>query len=282
MIKKILKWLGVAVLALILVAGTLYVIYLRPFMQRMAITHVQKVDDGLTLVLGGGGNSGIFTSDSVVVVVDSKMDEAAKKLADTVKLLAGARPIIVINTHWHRDHSSGNQYYPGQTVLAGANYTCEAFAEEAGKENIPNKSVKDRMNIRMGDDTITVINLAKNVHTPSDVFVYSHKRKMLFGGDVILNKQAPAILGSADPDAYIATLEWVPTAFAIETVVPGHGPVGGKEVIDNFRIFFNDMKMAAEDDSKRDALEKKYEDWAQVPGVMSPGSTIRAFKNKKK
>ena len=103
---------------------------------------------------------------------------------------------------------------------------------------------------------------------------------MLFGGDVILNKQAPAILGSADPDAYLATFDLVPTMFDIQKVVPGHGPIGGIEVIQNFKQYFNDMKLAATDDFKKDELIAKYKDWGQIPIFMSPGATVKAFKKK--
>lgn len=280
MLKKILKWIGALVLIVLLTGAVLYFMYLRPFMQKMKQTSVVHYDKELTLVIGGGGNSGILSSDSLVIVIDTKMDEAAEALYKTVKQIAGQKPVLVINTHWHTDHSKGNSLYKGDAILAGGNYTEETWAKEAGKETMPAVWLKDRKDIKMGDDTVTIINLGKNIHTPSDVMVYLHKRKMLFGGDVILNKQAPAILGKADPDAYLATFDLVPTLFDIKHVVPGHGQPGGIEVIDNFRQYFNDMKLAATDDSKKDALLEKYKDWAQIPVVMSPGATFRAFKKK--
>jgi glyoxylase-like metal-dependent hydrolase (beta-lactamase superfamily II) len=132
----------------------------------------------------------------------------------------------------------------------------------------------------MGDDTATIINLGQNIHTASDVMVYLHKRKMLFGGDVILNQQVPALFGVADPDGYLVVFDMLPTQFDIQKIVPGHGPVGGIELIDNFRQYFIDMKTAAADDSKKDELVAKYKDWGQIPLLMSPGRTITVFKEK--
>jgi len=278
--KKILKWTGIVLLLLIAVGTTFYMIYVRPFMQKMKETSVINYDKELTIILGGGGNSGILTSDSLVIVIDTKMDEAAKELAQKVKELAGNKPIIVINTHYHPDHSKGNVYYKGQTIIAGGNYTKEFWEKEAGAESLPTQWLKDRMDIKMGDDTVTILNLAKNIHTASDVVVYLHKRKMLFGGDVILNKQAPALFGDADPYAYMATLDTLPKQFEIEKIVPGHGAMGGIEIIDNFRQYFMDMETAANDASKKDELIAKYKDWNQIPFLMSPGATIKAFKKK--
>jgi uncharacterized membrane-anchored protein len=84
-IKKTLKWLGIVVLILVAIGGTLYMVYLHPFMQKMKQTNTIKYDTELTLVMGGGGNSGILVSDSLVIVIDTKMDEAAEQLAKTVK-----------------------------------------------------------------------------------------------------------------------------------------------------------------------------------------------------
>jgi glyoxylase-like metal-dependent hydrolase (beta-lactamase superfamily II) len=279
-VKKILKWTGIVLLFLLVVAGSIYLIYLRPFMQKMKQTTSIQYDDGLLLMLGGGGNTGILTSDSLVVVIDTKMDEAAKMLHEKVVQLAHGKPILVINTHWHTDHSSGNKYYSGQAIMAGGNYQHEQWIGESGEQTMPTQWLRDSLNIKMGDDTVTIINLGKNIHTPSDIMVYLHKRKMLFGGDVILNKQIPAILGSADPDGYMWAFDWVQSHFDIQKVVPGHGPVGGVEIIENFRQYFKDMKLASTDETQKDKLVSKYDDWAQIPFVMSPDATISAFKKK--
>lgn len=280
MVKKIFKWIGILVLLLVVVGFSLYMIYLRPFMEKMKKTETLQYDKELTLVLGGGGNSGILVSDSLVMVIDTKMDEAAEALSKQVLQLAGNKAVLVVNTHYHGDHSKGNKYYEGKNILAGGNYTKEFWEKECGKEGMPTTWLKDRMDIKMGDDTATIINLGKNIHTASDVMVYLHRRKMLFGGDVILNKQVPAILGVADPDGYLAAFDMLPKQFDIQKVVPGHGPVGGIEIIDNFRQYFLDMKTAAADGTKKDELVAKYKDWGQIPVLMSPGATIKAFKKK--
>ena len=280
MIKKIFKWVGIVVLLIIVIGVSLYMIYLRPFMEKMKQTEVVQYDKDLALVLGGGGNSGILVSDSLVIVIDTKMDDAAEQLFKQVMQLAGKKPILVINTHYHGDHSKGNKYYKGQSILAGGTYTRDFWVKEAGEETLPTQWLQDKMDIKMGDDTATIINLAKNIHTASDVMVYLHKRKMLFGGDVILNKQAPALMGVADPYGYLAAFDALPKQFDIQKVVPGHGPIGGVEVIDNFRQYFNDMKEVAENETKRDEMLAKYKDWSQIPILMSPGRTISVFKDK--
>jgi cyclase len=254
--------------------------YLRPFMENMKKTTIISYGKELTLVIGGGGNSGIITSDSLVIVIDTKMDDATKMLHDIVIQRASNKPILVINTHFHPDHTKGNKLYKGATIIAGGNYTEDIWNEEAGKEGIPTKWLKNKMDIKMGNDTVTIFNLGKNIHTESDVVVYLHKRKILFSGDLILNKQAPALFGKADPDAYLPAFDELQKEFDIRKIVPGHGEVGGIEVLENFRQYFKDMKLAATDDSKKEEMLAKYDGWVQIPIFMSPAATVKAFKKK--
>ncbi|HSZ72714.1 MAG TPA: MBL fold metallo-hydrolase [Cytophagaceae bacterium] len=279
-LKKILKWIGIILLLLVAVGATLYTIYLRPVMEHMKKTEIVQYDKDLTLIMGGGGNSGILVSDSLVLVIDTKMDDAAEELYKKVRQLAGNRPIVVVNTHFHSDHLGGNKHFKGATILAGENYGKESWIKETSEDNMPTRWLKDQMDIKMGDDTATIYNIAKATHTASDVVVYLHKRKMLFAGDVILNQQVPALMGVADPDGYMNAFEVLPKKFDIQKIVPGHGPMGGMEVLDNFRQYFIDMKTAANDPEKKDELVAKYKNWIQVPLIMSPGKTISIYKEK--
>ena len=278
--KIVLKVVAVICLILLIVGGSIYYIYLRPFMQKMKETSTLKYDKELTIVMGGGGNSGILTSDSLVLVIDTKMDKAADDFYQTVKEIAGNKPILVVNTHIHPDHTGGNKNYKGQTIIAGGNYTNEQWIKENGEESLPTKWLKNKMDIVMGDDTVTFLNLEKTNHTESDVVVYLHRRKLLFSGDVVLNKQAPALFGNANPDGYIASMDWLSKQFDIQKIVPGHGEMGGMEVLNSFKQFFIDMKTAAADPTKEDELVARYKDWNQIPRVMSPGGTVQFIRDR--
>lgn len=279
--KKIAKWTGLVLLIIAITGGILYRIYLYPFVSKMKQTQVIEVDKNLILITGGGGNSGILTSDSLVMVIDTKMDDAAEMLHRKVEEVAGNKPVLVINTHWHPDHVGGNKLYKNASILAGAGYTPELWKKESEAEAMPTRWLKDTLVIPMGTDTAVVFNLAGSVHTPSDMMVYLTQRKMLFAGDVILNHQAPILMGTADGDAYIRVMQNLMQKGGIEVVVPGHGAVGGPEVIASFLTFFTDMKEAAADVSKEGELLAKYKDWNQIPFVMSPGATEGHFKKKR-
>ncbi len=266
-----------------LAAVTLFLIYVYPFMKEMKKMTTIKYDPQLTIILGGGGNSGILVSDSLVLVIDTKMKDEADSLYQTVKALAGNKPIIVVNTHVHSDHTGGNKFYKGQTIIAGGNYEKAFWEKEDGIEGEPTVWLKDSLVFKVGDETVTVLNLPWSAHTQSDVFVYLSNRNMLFGGDVILNKQSPVMLSryNADGYGYLKAFDYLPQRFEISKVVPGHGPMGGIEVINNYKDFFIDMKLAALDPSRKKELLDKYMDWKQIPFIMSPGATEGFFEDHK-
>lgn len=281
--RNIILRLLLVVSVLGLIGVTLFLIYVYPFMKEMKKVTTIKYDPQLTIVLGGGGNSGILVSDSVVLLIDTKMNDAADSLYKTVKALAGNKPIIVVNTHIHGDHTGGNKYYKGQTIVAGGNYDRALWEKDCGKEGVPTVWLKDSMILKVGDETVTIFNLPWNAHTQSDVLVYLSNRKMLFSGDVILNKQVPAIFAgyNADGYGYLRALDYLPQRFDIDKVVPGHGDMGGIEVINTFKGFFVDMKLAAQDPAKKKELIAKYKDWKQVPIAMSPGAVVDFFEDHK-
>lgn len=280
--KKFLKW----TIGVVLVVGTtvlvLFWVYLKPFIDKMKHQENVLVDSSFRVITGGGGNSGIISSDSLLLVIDTKMDDAAKSLFDTVQKLAGKRPILVINTHWHPDHVGGNKLYKKEQIMAGGSYKIEDWTKESGAESLPGRWVKDELVIPMGTDTAIVFNLAKNVHTPSDVMVYFKQRQILFGGDVILNQQSPALLGNASAMAYMDVLYDVAIKYPVKMIVPGHGSTGGPEVITNFLAYFEDMREAAEHPEKKSELIAKYKQYAQVPFFMSPGATVSNFEKELK
>lgn len=268
----------------VLTCGVLYAIYVRPFIREMMVMKTIHYDNQLTIVTGGGGNSGILASDSLVLVVDTKMDEGATAFYDTVRQIAGIKPVIVVNTHIHGDHSKGNKLYKNSTIIAGAKYDKAQWLSENGEGTLPTQWVTDSLVLKVGDETVTILNLGFSAHTQSDVLVYLQNRQVLFTGDVVLNKAAPAMFKRylSSSKGYLAAFDTMEHRFNVKTVVPGHGAVGGRELIDDYRTFFEDMYVASVDGDKKPQLLTKYNTWKQIPFMMSPDATVSYIKREKK
>ena len=276
MLKKIL--LGIVILIALVVAT--FMIIILPGYHKFMTTESIQFDKSLTLILGGGGNSGILVTDSAVVVIDTKMGKPAKLLAETVKKIAGKKKIIVINTHFHPDHSGGNQYYSGCKIISGS-YDLAFLQQHLKVGQIPNTFVADSLMLALGTDTLMLYNLGQ-AHTWDDVIVYVKNRKLLFSGDLVVNKINPVL--NKESGAHVG--KWIQALDNIlrrdiKVLVPGHGKPGGKELANDLLHYFEDMRTAALEPEKEAAMKAKYTKWFGMPFMSSTNNTIKYIKESK-
>lgn len=239
------------------------------------------IDNNLTLFLGGGGNSGILVTDSAVVVIDTKMGTEAENLYNLAKEKAGGKKIIVINTHYHGDHTKGNMFYKGSKIYIG-DYDKSFLAKNVEPENMPTDFVKKDLTLHLGDETVQIFNLGQ-AHTFQDVVVYLENRRVMFCGDLVFNKINPFLKkeSGANVDNWILALNAILMGWEINTLVPGHGAPGSKDIAIHMREYLEDMQDAAEYPGKADKLKSKYKNWVEIPDMTSPEKTIEYIKENK-
>jgi len=272
--KKIFISTGTALLVIII--GAIVIFY--PAIRFMTQKEIVPFDQSLTLMLGGGGNSGIIIGDSAVVVVDTKMMNTSEELYKLVKEKAGQKPIIVINTHYHGDHVKGNKFYKGSRIYIGS-YEKEFLQNNVDAENQPTDFVKDSLLIDLGNEKVHLYNLGQ-AHTLNDLVVYLTNHNVLFTGDLIFNRINPVLKkeSGAKVSRWINVLDLILNRWKDSKIVPGHGKVGDKEMVISMRRYFVDMTTAATDPSKENKIMDAYKDWMQLPGMSSPEKTIEYIK----
>jgi len=272
--KKIFISTGTALIVIII--GAIVIFY--PAIRFMTQKEIVPFDQSLTLMLGGGGNSGIIIGDSAVVVVDTKMMNTSEELYKLVKEKAGQKPIIVINTHYHGDHVKGNKFYKGSRIYIGS-YEKEFLQNNVDAENQPTDFVKDSLLIDLGNEKVHLYNLGQ-AHTLNDLVVYLTNHNVLFTGDLIFNRINPVLKkeSGAKVSRWINVLDLILNRWKDSKIVPGHGKVGDKEMVISMRRYFVDMTTAATDPSKENKIMDAYKDWMQLPGMSSPEKTIEYIK----
>jgi len=239
----------------------------------------QDNDQDLTIVAGGGGNSGILVTDSAIVVIDTKIGPDAEKLYNQAKAKAGAKKIIVVNTHYHNDHVKGNKYYKGSDIYIGS-YDPGFLKENLDPDNMPNHFVKDSLILNLGNERVCLYNLGP-AHTWKDMVVVLKNRKVLFTGDLVFNRINPFLVkkSGANVDTWIGTLDWMLNLPDLAMVVPGHGETGDRAIISQMKTYFLDMKAAAADSLKEETMKLKYREWTVFPGKTSPENSINYLRN---
>ena len=268
--KKIFIGSGIALLVVLIGAAVIFY----PAIRFMTQKEVIQVDPVLTLMLGGGGNSGVVIGDSAVVVIDTKMMGNGEDLYKFAKEKAGKKPIIVINTHFHPDHVQGNKYFKGSRIYIG-NYEKEFLQKNIDAENQPTDVVKDSLLIDLGNEKVHLYDLGQG-HTTNDVVVYLTNHKVLFTGDLVFNRINPVLKdeSGAKVSQWIHVLDTILSRWGDSKVVPGHGTVGDSDIVVSMRQYFLDMTTAAIDPGKESQMKAMYKDWMKLPNMSSPGKTI--------
>ena len=263
----------ITVIILFVLAGTAAIIFY-PVYRFMFDESTQVVDQNLTIIRGGGGNSGVLVTDSAVIVIDTKMGGDAEKLYNLAKSKAGIKKIIVVNTHYHGDHVKGNHFYTGSDIYIG-DYDHKFLLDDMGPGNMPNKFVKDSLVLNLGNEVMCLYNLGQ-AHTWNDMVVLLKNHRVLFTGDLVFRNINPFLKreSGASVDKWISALDEVLRIPGFDLVVPGHGESGDRSMIESLRTYFLDMKTAAEDPSMEKTMKLKYKGWTELPMMTSPGTTI--------
>ncbi|OKI29957.1 MBL fold metallo-hydrolase [Saccharothrix sp. CB00851] len=189
-------------------------------------------------------NAGVLVDGGEVLVVDTAAtEERARLLKAAVRQLSGTTARTVVNTHFHGDHTFGNNVFlPEAEIIAHENAREEAAAAGLGMRGLwpevrwgavelalPMKTYRDRAELRVGEMHVELLHPGP-AHTRGDTVVWIPDRSVLFAGDIVMSGATPfCLMGSIS--GTLRTVAWLRDLGA-RTVVGGHGPVGGPELLD--------------------------------------------------
>ena len=214
-------------------------------------------------------NTGFITSPDGVIVVDSTGTEArAKAFHAAVRHQTDLPLRALVNTHSHGDHTFGNFVFTPDCAIIGHELCREAVLAtdvEATTRNFVNGdfgeitvaapfvTFEQRLNVYADDLQVQLIHMGP-AHTPNDVVAWIPERRLLFTGDLIFNQGTPfALQGSIA--GWLEALDRI-EALDAQTIVPGHGPVGGPELIDPVRRYLRFIEGVARDGFAADAAPR--------------------------
>ena len=224
---------------------------------RSQIGAVQAVAPGVYFHQGdprfGTCNNGWVIMDSYVVEIDANYPMGANVVIPKIRALTDRPVRFVIDTHFHPDHSFGNAVWVdafGSTIVAqeavldilsksGPDRWQESAKTRhdvaASRLKLPDVVYSDRMAIEDPSHRIE-LRWPGPAHTPGDTLVWLPKEKILFTGDMCVN-------GSFNYVHDSTILKWISAleaakSLGAEKVCPGHGPIGGPEVIADQEAYF--------------------------------------------
>lgn len=195
------------------------------------VVEVEKVKDNLFVLRGGGGNTAVFVTASGVTVVDAKNPGWGAPILAKIRELTPKPVTMLINTHTHGDHVSGNVEFPASVeVVAHANTKVNMekmpiFKEHQGN-GLAEKSFTDRMTIGKGADQIDLYYFGPG-HTNGDAWVVFPAHRIVHSGDIFAGKSLP-LIDTANGGSQLRIADTLTKAYNgiknVDTIINGHMP----------------------------------------------------------
>jgi len=210
----------------------------------------QTLRGNVSALIGSGGNIGILTGPDGKLIIDSGYLTSEKQIADALASVSGDPIKHLINTHWHFDHTDGNAWMhsAGATIMAHENtkkhlstatrvddWNFTFPASPAGAT--PTDLFTTDKTLQLSSANI-VLKCYGPAHTDGDISVYFAEADVLHTGDTWWNGHFPFIDYSTggNIDGMIKAAEANLAMVTDKTIViPGHGPIGGKKELTEYR-----------------------------------------------
>lgn len=206
---------------------------------------VQRLSESLYMLHRHGANMVVFTGSEGVLKVDGGFLDFAPEVELALVEITDAPVRYLINTHWHKDHTSSNAYWgiAGATIIAHENVRTRLLGRAEGEadkmlfhdppmdpEGLPTVTFQDRLEMTFNGEQV-LIEHYPGAHTDGDAVVYFPGQNVVVMGDIYRQDNFPYIelRTGARPARMLKALEAVLRKVPADvTVVPGHGKVASR------------------------------------------------------
>jgi glyoxylase-like metal-dependent hydrolase (beta-lactamase superfamily II) len=210
---------------------------------------LEQAGDHVYMLSGQGGNIGVSVGDDGVFAIDDQFAPLTPRILEEIAKISEKPVRFVVNTHWHGDHTGGNENLgkAGAILVAHANVRkrmsekqfIEAFdrtVEPSPNGALPVVTFEQSVTFHWNDETIEVVHVAP-AHTDGDSFVHFRGANAIHAGDVFFNGMYPFIDTSTG-----GNLEGMTQAVGRilercdgETrIIPGHGPLASRADLERY------------------------------------------------
>ncbi len=229
------------------------------------------------MIAGEGGNIGLFIGEDGTFLIDDQFAPLTEKIVEAIKSVGGDYPKFLINTHYHGDHTGGNEKLgKGGTLIfshdnvrerLSTGFFIEAFnMKQAGvsREGLPIVTFSEDISFHLNGDTIRAIHVP-HAHTDGDSFIYFKAANVIHAGDFFFNGFYPFIdvtHGGSLKGMIKAVDKVLSLADDNTKIIAGHGPMGNKKELASYRqmlgIAYDRLrKLKAEGKTAQEAVAAK-------------------------
>lgn len=217
-----------------------------------ATTPVQatKLTDTIFLLQGVGGNMVVQLGPDGKLLVDASVATAAHHVRQALDKL-GSQPLkLLINTHWHFDHTDGNaaMHDAGAFIIAQENTRLRLSTPQTMKifnyslpssptSALPQETFADKEKLYVNNDELDLV-YTPSAHTDSDIYIHFVNANVIHTGDLWFNGMYPVIddgTGGTINGMIRGVDQVLEIADDKTKLVPGHGAAGNKDALQKYR-----------------------------------------------
>lgn len=211
---------------------------------------VIPVANSVYMLTGEGGNIGVGAGDDGIFIIDDQFAPLTEKIRAALKSISEQPIRFLLNTHWHFDHTGGNENFgrAGVVIVAHDNVrsrmSTEQFIESlelefppSPPEALPIVTFNDNVTFYLNGDEIHAFHV-EPAHTDGDAVIHFREADVIHTGDVYFNGMYPFIDTSSGGsiDGMIAAVEQILAIAKAETkIIPGHGQLSNRAELVAYR-----------------------------------------------
>jgi glyoxylase-like metal-dependent hydrolase (beta-lactamase superfamily II) len=259
---------------------------------------VEKIAPGVAVLFGAGGNIGLSYGEDGNIIVDDQFAPLSDRIAAAVATLDPDPVRFVINTHWHFDHTGGNENFGkrGAVIIAHDNVRARMSTDQflaamnqkvpaSPKGALPVVTFGAGVTLHLNGDTLHVVHVA-NAHTDGDALIHWQKANVLHMGDTFFHRQSFPFIDLSSGGSIDGLIAAADKALALTNpqtrIIPGHGPVASRAELAGYRAMLVDIrsKVAAGIRAKRTLAQiqaiKPAARYGMPAGFIKPDAFVEA------
>jgi len=207
------------------------------------------VRPGLHVLFGAGGNLGLHFGEDAVFLVDDQFAPLTDKIASKAKELSGKDIDFVLNTHYHGDHTGGNENLGamGALIFGHDNVRVRVIEDNEAPGHAPVVTFSDTQTFHINGDSVKAIHVHHG-HTDGDSIVHFKVANVIHGGDLLFEKgmgSFPYIdldAGGSINGAIKAVEKIVALSDEDTSIIPGHGNLMDKAGVEEYHAMLVDIR----------------------------------------
>lgn len=210
----------------------------------------QQLRDNLYMLTGAGGNLGLSVGEDAVFLVDDQYAPLSERILAAIAKITPKPVRFVLNTHWHGDHTGGNENMgkAGAIIVAHENVRKRMSSEQfndlmrtttkaSPREALPVVTFTAAMSFHINGEEVRAIHVPR-AHTDGDTIVHFLRSDVVHMGDVYWAGMYPFI-DTASGGSVEGTIAACDQVLAITTdatrIIPGHGPLSNRAELQAYR-----------------------------------------------